>query len=299
MKKGLKWIGIVVGGLLGLLVLVIIAANVLAAARMNRQYDVAAQMVPIPSDEASLARGKHLVEVVSTCSGCHGPDLSGTSFLDDPAIGSLAASNLTSGRGGVGTFYTDADWVRALTHGVAPDGRMLLIMPSQNFRHYSDEDLGAMIAYLKSVPPVDREFPDRRLSLMGSTFFGLGFFGQVPAEMIDHAGRRPAAPPSGATVEYGAHLVTVSSCRDCHAENLAGGSPAPGEPWGSNLTPGGNLGSWSEAEFITSIRTGMTPSGRALIPNMPWQAYRHMTDEELQAIYRYLSSLDPLPENTR
>jgi mono/diheme cytochrome c family protein len=299
MKKIMRWTSLIFGGLIGLLVIVLVAANVLSYSRTNRLYSITSPAIIIPNDEAALARGEHLVEVVSHCAGCHGPDLGGYAFFDDPSLGTIPGSNLTSGKGGVGTYYTDEDWIRALLHGIAPDGRMLMIMPSQYFRHYSDEDLGAVIAYLKQIPPVDREFPTKRLALMGSTFFGLGFFGSMPAEIIDHISPRPPAPLPGVTSAYGEYLVNIAVCKDCHGENLAGSRPGPDAPWGSNLTPGGALANWSEDDFFNVMRTGMTPAGRALIPFMPWQEYGKMTDEELQAIWMYLESLPAAADNPR
>jgi mono/diheme cytochrome c family protein len=302
MAKGrgvLKWVGIVFGGLIGLLALALVAANVLAITRLNRQYNVTPAIAQLPTDEAALARGEYLVEAVSHCSGCHEPDLGGKVFLDDPMIGQFFASNLTSGAGGIGAHFSDEDWARALLHGVAPDGRMLLVMPSQYFNHYSDYDLHAVIAYLKSVPPVDRQFPEKKLSFMGNTVFGMGLFGQMPAEIIDHRSARPSAPQPGVSAEYGEYLVNIAVCKDCHDSNLAGGRPEPDAPWASNLTPGGPLAGWSEAEFVEAIRTGITPAGHRMNPFMPWEGYRNMTDEDLRAIWVFLQSLPELAENPR
>jgi len=298
MKRILKWLGIVLGVLLIVLVVAITATQVMAQSRLNKTYNVDAQTsLIIPADEAALARGEHLVTAVSHCDGCHGADLGGVPFIDDPTIGLIYSPNLTMGQGGLGATYTAEDWVRSLTHGVAPDGRMLLVMPSQHFRHYSDEDLAAIIAYVKSVPPVDREKPENHLSILGRTLFAIGGFGQMPAEMIDHNAPRPTAPVEGVTVEYGEHLATVGVCRDCHMPNLAGGRPAPSDPYAPNLTPGGELAGWTQEDFINTIRTGVTPAGRELNPMMPWESYRNMTDAELQAIWLYLQSLPALPSN--
>ena len=297
MKRILKWIGIILGALLVILVVAVTATQVMAQSRLNKTYDAPVQVIPIPTDEASLARGEHLVTAVSHCDGCHGADLGGIPFIDDPSIGLIYSPNLTSGQGGVGATYTDEDWVRALTQGVAPDGRMLLVMPAQHFRHYSDADLGAIIAYIKSAPPVDREKPESSLSFLGRTIFAVGGFGQMPAEIIDHSAPRPAAPAEGVTAEYGEFLVTVGVCRDCHMPNLAGGQPSPSDPWAPNLTPGGELAGWSQADFINTLRTGVSPSGHELNPMMPWEAYRNMTDAELQAIWLYLQSLPAQPSN--
>ncbi|MGA0061228.1 MAG: c-type cytochrome, partial [Planctomycetota bacterium] len=87
---------------------------------------------------------------------CHAPDLGGRLVIDDPMVGRVAGPNLTRGAGGLGGDYTDADFVRAIRHGVARDGRALVLMPSLDYQGLSDEDLGAMIAYVKTVAPVDR-----------------------------------------------------------------------------------------------------------------------------------------------
>ncbi len=293
MKKVLRWIGIGLGGVVGVLVISVLVISFMGARRLNRTYEVAVDAVPIPTDAAAVARGEHLATAVSGCNDCHLKDYSGELFFDDPAIGQIYATNLTAGQGGIGAAYTDEDWVRALTHGVSPDGRILMLMPSQYFRYYSDADLGAIIAYMKTIPPVDNETLLPQFTLMGRLLFALNALGEAPAEMIDHEGERSSAPPAGATAEYGELLVTVGTCKDCHSANLAGGRPGPNEPWGPNLTPGGRLASWTEADFVAVMREGKAPD-RQLSEAMPWQSYRGMTDEELQAVWLYLSGLDAL-----
>lgn len=291
MRKVLKWIGIVLGGLVGLVILAVAVVYTIAVSRLNKSYDIQVQPITVVSDEAALERGRHLVEVVSGCTGCHGEDLGGKSFLDDPAIGQVYAPNLTSGQGGAASYYGDSDWVRSIRHGVGPDGKLLLIMPSQNFYHYPDEDLRTVIAYLKSIPPVDNVTPEPKLAFMAHIIFALGGFGKMPAEIIDHSSPRPPAPEPGVTADYGEFLVNVATCRDCHGVQLNGGQAGPGEPYGPNLTPGGELAGWTEADFTTALRTGFTPSGRQLFEFMPWKTYRHMTDDELKAIWLYLQAL--------
>lgn len=300
MRKILKWIGIVLGGLLALLLIAGVSLYLVARGRLNRNYDVQVEAITVPADEASLERGRHLVETVSDCTGCHGDDLGGFAFFDDPMVGVLYSSNLTSGAGGVGATFSDEDWVRAIRHGVRPTGKPLLVMPSQHFYRYSDEDLGAIIAYLKSVPPVDRESGGRQLTVPAHILMALGQFGPaiIPAEVIDHEGPHPEPPEPGVTAAYGEHLSYVATCRDCHGAELNGGQAGPGEPIAPNLTPGGELAGWSQEDFVTLIRTGMTPMGRQVDDFMPWQAYQNLTDEELQAIWTYVQSLEPLPTFT-
>ncbi len=127
---------------------------------------------------------------------------------------------------------------------------------------------------------------------------GAGLFGDLPAEAVSHA-TRVTAPERGVAKEYGEYLVNISGCSDCHGPQLNGGkSPDPAQTWISpNLTPGGELASWTEEQFITALRMGITPSGRQLSAAMP-QEYRNFYDDELQAIWLYLQSLPKLPQYT-
>ncbi len=292
MHKTLKWIGIVLGGLVLLVILAAGSLLLIGNGKFNKTYQIEPLTMTVPTDEASLAHGKHLVEAVGVCSGCHGDDLAGTMFFDDPGFATIPAPNLTAGTGGVGAAYTDADWVLALRHGVGGDGRGMLFMPSQHYAHFSDADLGAMIAYLKTLPPVDNTFPARSAQLPLKLFLGMGAM-PVPADTIDHS-TPPTAPASGMNAAYGEHLVTVAICKDCHGPALAGATD-PNAPQGPSLTPGGELQIWTEADFITAMRTGVTPGGHELnAAEMPWDKYNNMTDDELQAIWVFLSSLPAL-----
>ncbi len=293
MRKVLKWIGVVVAGLVGLVVLVILGAWGMAFYRINKTYDINVEKITIPTDAASIERGRYLVTAMSPCVGCHGPDFSGTFLLDDPSIGQIYSANLTSGKGGKGAKFTDEDWVRALRHGVGPDRKALLVMPAQYYSRLSDADLGALIAYLKSVPAVDKESPEPRLTFMAQVLFGLGQFGELPVDMILKA---PAMerPAPGVNAAYGDYVAQVSGCRDCHGPDLTGGTAGgPNGPRTPNLTPGGELLVWTEADFIKAFRTGVTPSGHMLSQDMPIKEYQ-MTDDDLTALFLYLKSLPKL-----
>ncbi|HEU4745903.1 MAG TPA: c-type cytochrome, partial [Anaerolineales bacterium] len=224
------------------------------------------------------------------------PNMEGNIYLDDPAIGRVIASNLTSGKGGVGSFYTDQDWVQAIRHGVRPDRTPLLFMPSTEFYFLSDEDLGAVIAFIKSARPVDKDLPASSVSWTGRAVMTLvPAITFIPAELIPHAASRPLAPEPGITPGYGEYLTY--SCKVCHGLTMSGG-PIPGFPssWppAPNLTfgAGSALPSWTEEDFVNTIRTGITPEGRELRGEyMPWGSYKFMNDHELKAVWIYLQSL--------
>ncbi|WP_183677813.1 c-type cytochrome [Oceanithermus desulfurans] len=242
----------------------------------------------VPEGTEARQRGGYLFSAF--CAGCHGLDLAGNVILDDPAIGSIAASNLTSGAGGVGQRYDDLDYVRAIRHGLRPDGTPLAIMPSQAYWHLSNDDLGALIAFIKSAPPVDRRVAKAELRPLGRILVGLGLF-EFAANRIVHDAKRPAAPAPGVTPAYGAYLVNVGDCRLCHGAALTGGRPPePGAPFAPGLT-GKHLAEWGEAGFIATMRTGVNPEGHALDPRyMPWRDYARLSNDDLAAIYAYLQS---------
>lgn len=295
MKRVLKWIGIV----LGVLVVAVVVLHFVGKGRLEKAPEVATRPVAVPTDAAALARGEHLVNVVSSCRLCHGENLEGQVFIEGEIGLYVAAPNLTSGQGGVGATFSDADWERAIRHGVGGDGRALAIMPSNNFQHYSDADLGAVIAYIKSVPPVDSDLGSRQVGFPGTILGGfLGFDEFTKINGIDHAAVGAVAPEEGVTAVYGEYIVNIAMCRECHAANLAGNAGTDGPPLGPNLTPGGELAAWSEADFIKALRTGVTPSGHELDgEQMPWPTLGQMSDVELAAIWAYLSSLPALPLN--
>ena len=137
--------------------------------------------------------------------------------------------------------------------------------------------------------------PATKLTPLTYILIALGQFDDnIPAETIDHSAPLPEAPPEGTTQAYGEYLVSMATCRECHGKELASGQAGPGEPIGPNLTPSGELGSWTQSDFLQLMRIGQTPSGRQINEFMPWRYYGRMTDTELEAIWRYLQSLEPM-----
>jgi mono/diheme cytochrome c family protein len=289
MKRVFKYLGYFLGALVLLLVVAAGIVYTLSARKLGRSYSVAVKPVAIPADPASILRGRHIAETRG-CIDCHGKDLAGAKVIDDPAVGLMWGSNLTGGQGSLAASFADDDWVRAIRHGVAKDGRPLVLMPSLEYSQFSDDDLGAVIAYLKTVPKVDRE---RVAISVGPVARVLILAGQIKiaAEHIDHAGLRPPVVTPGVTVEYGRYLAV--GCSGCHGDQFVGGRIPGGPPdWppSRNLTPAGDLARWSETDFIHTLQTGLRPDGKQLNPVMPL-AFGKMTDTELKALWMYLKSL--------
>ena len=295
MKTVLKWIAWIVAGLLATVALLLVMIYYQTNQRMNKTYSVRVPPVAIPSDASALEHGKYLVEVAAGCVGCHDKDLGGRVMADDFIMGRLASANLTRGRGGIGTRYTDEDFIRAMVHGVNKEGRSVIFMPAQDYR-FTPEDLGAVLAYVRSVPPVDRDLPSVRLGPMGRA---LTFFRQIallPAEEIDHD-KAAFTPPPAATdpVSRGRYLVDSRGCRGCHMPELTGGAGPP--PGAANITPVG-IGPWTEQDFFRALREHKRPNGTTIEEEMP-RAFGQMSDEDLHLIFTYLKTVPPKGQKTK
>ena len=287
----------------GLVVLVLVALAAVYAAsqrRMDRRFEVTPTAVVVPSDAAALGEGLRLY-FSRGCADCHGDDLGGKRVIDDLLAGMVFGANLTGGRGGLGE-RDDLDLVRAIRHGVAPDGRALLFMPAHEYNPLADAEIGAIIAAIRAAAPVDREAPPPRI---GPLMRALFLFGEVPtlvsAEVIDHDAPRPAPPTVAPTAAYGAYLANL--CVGCHGPGLSGGS-IPGAPpsWppASNITlDTSGLATWDEEGFIRAMRSGTRADGTLIDPVMPWRNFSRMTDTELQALWRHLAALPPRPAGGR
>src|SRR5574338_161240 len=290
----LKLVGKVIGGLLALIVVALGVIFALSQRRIGKAYTVAGHDVAVPTDSVALARGEHVANLRG-CIACHSEGLGGAVFIDVAPVARLHAANLTSGAGGVAVNYKETkDWERSIRQGVNPAGRALLFMPSHEFYGMSDEDLGALIAYIRARAPVDRALPDQSVGPIGRVLFLSGKLPLVPAELVDHDAPRPTPPVPGITPEYGRYLA--ATCTGCHGEGLSGG-PIPGAPpemaVPQNITPDTvtGIGKWTETEFATAVRTGMRPNGIAISPDMPFKSFAHFTDDEIAAVWAYVRSM--------
>jgi cytochrome c553 len=293
MKKWLTRLGL---GAVSLIVLLLAVVYGVSETRLRKTYTVAsATGLNITKDPAQVERGRHLATAVAKCTDCHTADMGGKLFIDGGPLGTIYSSNLTPGKGSRVASYTDAQLEAAIRHGIRPNGRGLMIMPSDEYYNLSDEDVSAIIAYVRALPAVDREQPDSKLGPLGRALFTFNKLPVVTAARMDHDAQRGVAPPAGPTREYGQYLVSVGGCRGCHGPNLVGGpSPEPGAPPAANITPAGPIGKWSEADFVRVIRTGTRPDGSKLLDFMPWRSMARHTDDELHAIWLYLQTVPPV-----
>ena len=244
-------------------------------------------------------RGKHLIESRVGCQGCHQKDFGGGAIVDMAIVGRWVAPNLTTGEGSVTRDYTASDWDHAVRHGLRRGGRAST-MPSNEFANLSDHELSDIAAYIRSVPPVDRD-PGR--VRFGPVFSFIAAFDSsaFAASVLDHSKAHAVEPPEATpTAEFGEHLVQV--CRGCHGSNLSGGKldGDPDMPIVANLTPHETgLKDWTEADFVRALREGTRKDGTRISERMPWKAYGQMSDDELKAIYAYLRTVPPKPKGSR
>jgi mono/diheme cytochrome c family protein len=291
LSAAVKWVARVV---VGVLVLAVVAAGVIYGITQRRfaaRFTVPEHSLAVASDSATIARGEHLA-TIRGCVECHGAGLVGNTVVDQPIIGRLAGPNLTLADRGA--ELTPRDWERAVRHGVRRDGSPLLFMPATEFTVLTDQDLSAIIAYARSVPPVRQPAASSYAGPMLRTLYAVGQVKLLAAEEVAHDRPHEASVAAEPTVAFGKYLA--SGCVGCHGDGLSGGK-IPGAPpeWGpaANITPTG-IGKWSEADFARALRTARRPDGSAIDSTvMPIRLLRQMDDVEMAALYAYLRTVPP------
>jgi len=248
-------------------------------------------VVPLPTSAAEISEGKRLFESRG-CAECHGANLAGTTFVDDGGIGRFTGANLTTGKGGLKSKLSDADIERAIRHGVGSEGRPLRFMPSMDFDRMTNQDVGRIIAYIRSAPAVDHETPPQKIGIMARILF---LFNKIPvliaAEQINHAAAHRESITPARDAVYGKYVG--STCTGCHRETMQGGpieGAPPAWPPAANITAKG-LGKYTEETFVNLLHTGKRPDGSSINPIMPWKNLNKMTDTEMRALWLYLQTL--------
>lgn len=323
MRRVLKVVGYVIGA-------AVLAAGALATT-CALKWRPSFPETPVPAITASrdpqiVARGKYLFEAVAHCGACHmpmadyaasmagelGPAKGGHEWHMGP-LGTLRSSNITAHETtGIGA-WTDGEIARAIRHGVGRNGEPLLFMFAVGPQ--SDEDLTAIVSYVRTLAPVDNAVADSEIGLLGKILFQgpMGFF----ATPHDYG---PLAPPyveeGEASRERGRYLAEGPGfCAGCHSDysfdgqiafvgqvNSGGlqGFPDETEPgfefFAPNLTPDpstGHMTSWTKEQFASRMRAGRVYAGSP----MPWETYARMTDADIDSLWLYLSALPPTSKN--
>lgn len=265
------------------------------SSKIDETFEQPVTALEIPEGSSSaIERGTYLVNNLMGCShsDCHRADLGGGVLMDEPPMGLVYAPNLTAGAGSVTKEYTGEDWARILRHGIKKNKKRAVIMPSEDYTSFSDGDLAAAVAYIKSLPAIDRE---TRAHDPGFLLRALIATGEIPFahDKIDHNAERPTAEP-GPTAEWG--KVVAGTCSGCHGQGFSGGKIPGGDPsWpeARNISPdqATGIGSWTFEQFEQAMRHGKRPDGTELNKAMPWKMYAGMTDDDVKAVWEYLRTI--------
>ncbi len=313
----LKWSAVTV-------LFLIIVFIVYALLKPESIYDSPYPEISASKDSTVIARGKYLVYGPAHCAYCHAPTndfkkieageivpLSGGAVFALP-IGNVYVPNITSDKTtGIGSF-TDGEIARVLRYGVKKDGTALLdFMP---FYDLSDEDLTAIVSYLRTEPAINNSVPKNDWNFLGKIVLALGMVKPMGDGIV------PPAPERDSTAEYGKYLAgSVANCRGCHTKrdlkdgsyigiDYAGdmqfevlnenGHIIPGKHLVSpNLTPDkltGRIASWTQDTFVKRFQAGRVIDGSP----MPWGAFSRLSETDLKAIYKYLMTLNPVRSQT-
>jgi len=283
----LRWFG---AGLTGLIAFALSLICVTAAVGLYEQRHWRSAPVPELHVEGSVAqvrRGQAIADAF--CGACHsrsgtltgGEDIGKHLPLD---LGAFISSNLTAA--GPLQGWSDGQIFRAIRNAVDAEGRRLIIMSLTNAGQLSDDDIRALIAYIRKQPAAGAATPDPpdQLNLLGLVLLGSGQF--PPGKPVNTG--VIVAPPKDETVVYGEYILSYQDCRECHGRQLTGGVQGQWAPIGPGLSL---VSDWSREQFIATLRTGKDPGGHELGERMPWRPLGKMDDVELGAIYAYLTNL--------
>lgn len=301
MKKWIQRAAVVALGLVGAAVTAVVVAAQVGDQKALRRVEVALTPVPLRSDAASVERGSYLYRSRG-CADCHGVDGSGRDVIDDGKGLLVHAPNITPAPGSPTVAYAADDWQRTIRHGVAPGGRPLMIMPSEDYNRLTDDDLAAVVAYVRQMPPAQGGGAVLHLPLPLRALYGVGMIRDA-AEKIDHT-LPPSQPvPEAVTPEHGAYVA--NACIGCHGKHLSGGripGAPPAWPAAANLTPGEGsaLKTYPDDQaFLAMLRTGKRPDGSAVSTVMPFAALAAMNETDVRALYLHLKGLPPRPAGSR
>jgi mono/diheme cytochrome c family protein len=286
-KNGfLKWCGTSLAALLSTAVTSVSVIMILGLVKLHARRAPAPDLRVVGTPE-QIQRGQAISN--GFCSGCHsktGTLTGGLDIGDDfpVPIGSFVSSNLTPA--GQLSDWSDGDIFRAIRSGMDRDGGWLIIMSYTNSGKLSDDDTLAVVAYIRSLPAAGKqtENPPDHLNLLGIMMLGAGMLPRgkpVSTGVI-------TAPPKGSTLQYGEYILSYQDCRACHGDKLTGGVPGQLGPLGPDLNL---VKGWKFEDFIATMRSGVDPNGHELGKQMPWRPVGRMGDDELRAVYEYLTHL--------
>ena len=277
MKKFLKWTGFVVAGLVGIVSIGALYVYFASENEFGRRFEVATPAMPtIPSDPDAIAEGARLAHMRG-CHACHGDQLTGNVPVDIPNVVKFTAPNLAG-------KFSDAELVTAIRTGVKRDGTSSWLMPSVMFAHMNDEDLGRIVAYLRSVPASAGLDGATEMRPIGRAIVATGDFVSSAREVATLS-EKIIAFDRADPVSHGRYLV-MNLCSECHGQDLNGRPVAHNAP---NLSV---VKGYSVAAFAQFMKDGKALGGRELelMSATARDRFSIMTPEEISAMYAFLQA---------
>jgi mono/diheme cytochrome c family protein len=294
MNKWVKRTSLTLVALAILGVVTVVGGKALGERKLVRRITVPVTPIAVTADPARIEQGRYLFNTRG-CADCHGANGGGKTVIQDgPML--IVSPNITTGANSVTTAYKIEDWVRTVRHGVKPNGTAIMIMPFEDYNRLTDDDMAAVIAYVKQLPPAAGVEPVIQLPTAVKVLYAFGLI-KDGYEKIDHALPPPLPVAPAVSVEHGAYVA--NTCMGCHGQHLSGGK-IPGAPptWPAtaNLTPGKGsaMPRYPTPEvFMATLRSGRRPDGSAISQVMPFNSLKQMNDTDVRALYAYLKTLPP------
>jgi cytochrome c553 len=275
------WTGIVVAGIVGIALLGVAWIFFASERELDRKF-AAAESAPlvIPTAAADIAEGERIAQLAG-CQHCHGDMLAGALVEDIPNLVRLVASNASVKL----PEYSDTQLVTMLRRGVKPDGTSVMFMPSEMFRHLSDQELARLIAWLRTMPATAEGVQEEtQVRIIGRMLLAKGDF-KTAAEAIESLPPAATSFDADDSVSRGRHL-TMSFCSECHGQQLEGFAPinAPALAVAKN---------YSLEQFTRLMHEGKALGDRETRLMSPTSRVRFskFTPDEVAAVHAFLQTL--------
>jgi mono/diheme cytochrome c family protein len=275
-----RWLVRILGGLAALMALLVIGIYIGSEIVLRRTFQAPSVPITVPADSGSIRYGERLARVRGCLGGCHGERLQGKVFFDEPGVARLVAPSLTAAV----ARYSNPELARIIRHGVRPNGRGVFGMPAATFTAMSDEDLGAILAFLRQAPADSGLAPSLRVGPLGRLGLVLGQYRSEATAIQHDSAAPPAQTPREPPIQYGRYLAR-SVCAECHGTDLRGSVP-------DKVPDLRIVRGYSAEAFTTLLRTGVPLDGRnlRLMGETARKRFQHLTAAEVEALYAYLHS---------
>jgi cytochrome c553 len=280
-KKFFTWTGFIVAALMSVVLMGGAYIYFASEYELGREFSAPdATALVIPTDAAEIAAGKRIAQLAG-CLHCHGEDLSGALVDDIPHLVRLVAPNISVKL----PEYSDAQLVAMLRNGVKPDGKSVVFMPSEMYRHLGEQDLARLIAWLRTVPATPAGIQEEtEIRAIGRFLLAKGDF-KTAAEAIK------TLPPALDDVEFNdpvsrGRYLTMSFCSECHGQALEGFPPI-------NAPPLAVAKAYSLEQFTRLLRDGTATGDRELKLMGPTSRVRFslFAPDEIAAVHAFLQTL--------